>query len=71
MVAKSLSTLEICPERAFWGLPQCGKASRCENALVLNFFHDRFGLDGRNSRGASSPVVWGRGGRPKRPHHLD
>ena len=47
LAAKSLSTLEICPERAFLGLPQCGKASRCENALVFNFFHDRFGLDGR------------------------
>ena len=24
-------------------------------ALVFIFFHDRFGLDGQNSRGASSP----------------
>ena len=50
LVTKSLPTLENCPERAFWGMPQCGKASRCGNALVFIFFHDRFGLEGRNSR---------------------
>ena len=53
LAAKTRSTLKICPEQPFWGLPQCRTGSRCENALVFNFFHDRFGLDGRNSRGSN------------------